>query len=182
MKNLKFDLQRFATLTVSSADELVLQIAAASDGDTIQMLSDVTVIEWIEISKDITLDLNGTTISTNDDSVFIVTLEGKLTVTDTGTGGTITGDYAIRNYDGTVTINGGTISVENVAIFNNCGVVEISDGTITGDLAIRNIGGTVTINGGTISGKDYAINNNGGTISISGGNQRRHFYSHGFKQ
>ena len=178
MKNLKFDLQRFATLTVSTADELFSQIAVASNGDTIQMLADVTVSEEIKISKDITLDLNGKTISTNDVYVFIVESVGKLTVTDTGTGGTISGaNTAINNNFGVVEINGGTISGENDAIFNNFGVVEISGGTISGkDDAINNNGGTISISGGTFTGIDlgndgiiYNNKESNGTISISGG-------------
>ena len=173
MKNLKFDLQRFATLTVSTAEELSSQIEAAQSGDTIQMLADVTVSKDITISKDITLDLNGTTISTNNSYVFNVESGDKLTVTDTGTDGTIIsfyefGSIAICNNGGTVEINGGTIQ-GYIAISNSDGTVTINGGTITGEYAINNYNGTVTINGGTISGKDDAINNNGGTISISGG-------------
>lgn len=62
--------------------------AVAADGDTITLLEDITLDESITNTKNITLDLNGKTITGKDDttkSFGLITNRGTLTITGNGT-------------------------------------------------------------------------------------------------
>ncbi len=146
-------------------------IAAASDGDTIQMLANITdVSSTIEISKTITLDLNGHTISGN--SSCLVKTYVDLTVTDSGTGGKIentNGMGAVIDNYGTLTISSGTFKSGAHVIYTT-NTLTISGGTFTGNTsAINSEYGTVTISGGNFTGGTEAILNRGYPVTISGG-------------
>ena len=200
--NLQFDLQRFADVCKignTNYESITAAITAASSGDTITMLADVTGLSSaININKEITLDLNGKTISgsINSKGIFNIVSGGNLTVTDSSSGGTIEntdqlgyaidnrgkvdisggtfiGDSAvIRNSEGgKVTISGGNFTGNTVAIENRDeSTVEISGGTFTSEYTAIDNGkyGTIEISGGTFSGFQYAIDNSG-TVDISGG-------------
>jgi hypothetical protein len=56
-------------------------LAAAQDGETITLLSDVEVTEMFNVTKSMTIDLNGHKLSRNDgNSVVQVTENAKLTI------------------------------------------------------------------------------------------------------
>lgn len=107
--------------------------------------SSVTLTEQIEISGEVTLCLNGQTITAASGSrVFYVKKNATLTICDCKTTGTITGGKESEgggvfvSGGGVFTMNGGTIS-QNTAEHQGGGVF------VSG-------GGTFTMNGGTISG------------------------------
>ena len=130
--------------------------AAATDGQTITLLSNVKLAESLIIAadKDVVLDLNGKTISMEDASsatVAMIKNNGKLTINDSSankdgklsfktTTPSMTNDYAsnvISNY-GEIIINAGTI--ENVSPSGSA------------CYALDNYAGsTATINGGKLT-------------------------------
>ena len=174
-------------------------IAAAGDGDTVTLLEDTK--EDIVIPKDaeLTLDLNGRTLT--NVSGHTITNNGTLTITGDGTVDNVThGKAAIQNEPGgMVVLNGGayTRSEENGnddadsggnSYYNivNHGTMEINNGvsvTQTGHFSSmiengwyrgsENTGGqnsVLTINGGTFSGGLNTIKNDDyGELTINDG-------------
>ena len=119
----------------------------SSNGDTIQLTADITgVSSEIEISKKITLDLNGHTISGSlgFSQLIRLTNSADLTVTDSSTGGT----GKIKNTD----------STSGSGIFNDSGKLTISGGTFNED--VSEISGVIIAEG-------YKVTNNGGTWTVS---------------
>ena len=135
--------------------------AAWTDGTTLTLLADVSLTERTEINTDVTLDLNGKTL-TGGSNMFYVT-SGKLTIQDTseGASGVYTstagnGDYGLapQGYKGAVTLRGGSF--------------ELMSGTVNGSsYAVRTAtgSGTITVSGGTLTGM-YPIYDGQGTYNI----------------
>ena len=130
----------------------------------------------ITINKDITLNLNGWTISgadKNNNSVITVGNKGNLTLkdekvekanTDADAVGTITGGQG--SFGGDRKTEGGGVKVTNGGTFT------MNGGTITGNTVEARGGGvyvetngTFTMTGGTIT-KNEATNGNGGGVSM----------------
>ncbi len=148
----------------------------------------VTLLKNIDVGKDqfitsgvFTLDLNSFIL---DDGLDVD--GGDVTITDSGTGGTITGACSVEIITGSLTINdgslsggslgvrvnGGTVTIEKNAeitpgLLANAGTVFINGGTISGGYGVRNFGGTISITGGSISGTDIDLLLNRGTISLT---------------
>ena len=83
------------THNVSTKAELVAAIAEAQDGDTITLVSDITVDDQIiKNTKKITLELNGKTITGTDNNTsgnfYLINNVGTLTIKDSIGGGKIT--------------------------------------------------------------------------------------------
>jgi len=170
-------------------------VTAANAGDTVTLLTDAAEDVVIPDGKDITLDLNGKTL-TNAGSDTI-TNYGKLTVIGAGTVDNITHAKAalINNNNGTAVLSGGTFTRSKEAgknpdnsggnsyytILNdkggdltiNAGVKVVNSGHFSS--MIRNGGTTGTtstllINGGSFSGGINTIKNDeGGTLTINDG-------------
>lgn len=146
--------------------------AAIAAGGEITLLADIDLPTAINVTKAVTLHLNGKSLTvTNDtagDGVFHVTTGGDLTINGNGTiNGIGKNDYnmAIWADGGNVTINGGT--------YTNEGATASSDPAHMDLIYVKN-GGTVTINGGifldetpawTLNSHDTAK----GTITVTGG-------------
>lgn len=126
---------------------------AAKDGQTITVLTDIDLPSTINVTKQVTLDLNGKTISNTADlwvgdnwSFFSVQANGNLTVTGNGTIDAKENDcYTFDVRDG--------------------GILTIKDGTFTGNISCvylynkENIGvSTCNIEGGRFSIKQLANN------------------------
>ncbi|MCD8371677.1 MAG: carbohydrate-binding domain-containing protein [Clostridia bacterium] len=166
-----------ATITTDgvtlSYTSLAAAIAAANNGDVIVITAEtITLTETITISgKDITIDLNGNTMTNDGAAIDTITVESgaTLTIEDSGSNGTIkstnTEKNAIQN-DGTLTVKGGTITGRN-GIKSTSGTVTVYGGAITGTEAqgIYN-NGTLYVYGGTITGNNNGISNDGGTATI----------------
>ncbi|MCC8081806.1 MAG: hypothetical protein LIO80_07370 [Lachnospiraceae bacterium] len=177
---------------------LTAAINAASAGDTIVLGSDVSETIGISTGKDVTIDLAGHKISSPEGSTTrLITMRGgKLTITDSSSGGTITssvGDAVILLAGGTLVVNGGTISAtgtipaivnawQNSNYADEASTVIVNGGTVTaaGAPALRNnaAGCSITVNGGEIVGYssstgyyivDSASEANSGSVVITGG-------------
>ena len=136
-------------------------IAAASDGATISVVSDVTT-EKVSIDKSVTFDLGGNTV-TADDDVFYITEDG-LTVNFTN------GNIVSTKYGGLFFKQG--LKDENIT-FDNCNITGVEGAIATSTLT----GSKITIKGGTfVSSNNAVILTNGNpregeanTIIINGG-------------
>lgn len=142
--------------------------------------------------KSVTLDLNGHTIdrnrSTAEANGYVIGNAGTLIITDSGTGGTITGGNSVYGggifNEGTLTIQGGSITgnraTERGGGICNTRTLTISGGTISNNIATKGGGvscetnaSLTTISGGSIL--NNSANDGGGiylrdgTLSISGG-------------
>ncbi len=171
-----------------------LEAAVAADGDTVTLLADVELTESLDVAEDLTINLNGNTISGEFDNTFgmiyvkkgaTLTVEGEGTITSSAT-------YAIGNY-GTVVVNGGTIestAEDTAALYNfyyqadwygvstinggsvgtvwNCGELTVTNGTVD----YLDNSGALVVEGGTITelyaqdGSDAAGVEGAGTIAI----------------
>ena len=184
-------------------------LSAWADGTTLTLLTSVTHDATIEIvDKTVTLDLNGKTLdmTTVDIAIMVgkydlesdMDLPGTLTICDSGTDGSIVGNWSvvdcnirgkltlqkgklqggINNFGTFYMINGSIIALDGQTAVNTNeenAVFYISGGTLEGQYGIWN-NGTVEISGTpVIKGKDYneynggaAVANVSGTMTISG--------------
>ena len=151
-------------LTTAAASEMALQerINQANAGATITLNSNTEIAATLQITKNLTLDLNGCTLRmTGNRSVLCVYNGATLTITDSSTAksGTITGGNA---GDG----DGGGVYVEAYA------ALEMTGGCITGCRAEDGDGGgvyveayaTLEMTGGCITGC-HASRGGGGIYS-----------------
>lgn len=130
-------------------------VTAAADGDTIVLLEDVDLgTEMLTVKKQITLDLNGKTITSayaGDYAAIYVGAAGDLTITGNGTV-TATVGVAIGNY-GKVTVQNGTINGAEAALYNyyynetTFGTATVADGKLD---TVWNCG-DMTVAGGEIA-------------------------------
>ena len=74
-----------ASIGASNYNTLTAAIAAAGNSDTVKLLSDVTESITVENGKNITLDLNGKTL-TNEADKHTITNNGTLTIKDSSNG------------------------------------------------------------------------------------------------
>ncbi len=169
--------------------------AASGSENTVVLLKDLKESITIASGKNITLDLNGHTL-TNTDGQHTITNNGTLTITATngGTVDNVTHGHAAIVNNGTATLNGGTYTRSKEDSENNKGsagknsfytilndngaMMTINEGvkvTNVGHFSsmIRNGGtsaSTMIINGGTFSGGLNAIKNDeAGVLTIKGG-------------
>ena len=123
----------------------------AAEGATIQMQKDTTLNGAINVTKDITLDLNGKTITSDSSArwAFAVGTSGvTFTIDDTATGGTI--KSARTDNSNVIVVSAGNLVVKNGTLENNWYVVYVSQS------------GTATIEGGTLKSKvACALSTNG---------------------
>ena len=160
---------------------LAAAIAAANNGETVTLLKDVTENVEIAKEKNLTLDLNGKTLSggTGTAKAALYNL-GTITMRDTSEAktGTIKRDdngtvgetsyYVIRNW--------GTMTIESGNVINNSGYRKVnSTGSMVGSSLICNgdcdEGGTLTIKGGTFTQNNFIAIKNGvlGVLKVTGG-------------
>ena len=165
---------------IDSADELY---AAAAAGGSYKLGANLTEIPTaVEITKTVTIDLNGYTVKTVDtagNGVFWVKKDGVLTLDDSSDAktGTVNGvaattqgyHMAIWANGGEVIINGGNYT--NVGANTNSTVDDQYDMIYAG--SSQGGGGTITINGGTFASETpkWTLNTNdtNGSIVVKGG-------------
>ena len=162
-------------------DSLQAAITEAADGDTITLLADTT--EDVVISKNITLDLGGKTLTnTNAGKATISVTSGTVTVKN----GNVVGGTSYYNIEVTkdsnanLTLEGVTATAGNTgsSMIDNYGTLTITSGTYTGGLNVvkSEEGSTLTINGGTFTlsyAKGWSYNGvilSAGITNISDGN------------
>ena len=152
--------------------------ASSTSVETITMLADEDLgTTGVTINKNVTLDLNGHTLTCSNTAGEAITVSAGKTVTiqDSGTNGTVSNSLgdAICN-KGTLIISSGSITGKNRAITNDENAsLTVNGGTITGinQSGVYNYGtnANLTVTGGTITGtSDYAICINSGTFNLSG--------------
>ena len=154
--------------SINTWQELQVLINGAGDGETIQLVQDITAIYGIDFAlkvpgnKNIILDLNGYRLDRGladygtQPQGNVIQNEGILTIRDSSADhtGTITGGNSTDNGGGIVnmgilTLEGGTISGNTSAergggIMNEGGaVLNLAGGTITGNTAVSIYGGGI---------------------------------------
>ena len=141
----------------------------ATSGNTIKPLVNrtETIEATVTASKNITLDLNGKTITLKNQ-----TLKNNGTLTITGSG-TLTGSGANTVTNAGTLTKTGTSKIINTSTsaygaIGNTGTATISAGTITSAYRTITNSNKLTITGGTITGSDIAVNNSG-TATVTGG-------------
>lgn len=159
-------------------------VAAAKDGDTITMIADYDATSDVSISKKLTLDLNGKTITSCISSSYatIITMnhDGELTIIDCDVNaqGGITvdkdsytkDDIILLVVNGRLVINGGNFTIPHKFKNGGC-VISVKEG----DEGKIHYIGNLTINKGylsTVYGNESGIAgviNNSGVTTITGG-------------
>ena len=167
----------------AGASEMNLQgmIDRANAGATITLNSNTEIAATLQITKNLTLDLNGCTLRmTGTGSVLHVKKDGPNTVTltimdsrsDTShedktlpAGGVITGGKG-TDAGGSVRSVGGAVFLENGT------TLKLEGGTLTGNSSHGSVfinGATFVMTGGTITGETVGVHNNVGTFTMIGG-------------
>ncbi len=128
----------------AEAFDLIAAVAGAEAGTEIVLTDDVVLTERLTISKALTIDLGGNTISANfadDYGAIYIGTAGDLTITGEGTI-TSANTYAVGNY-GKLTVNGATLETTAdgyAALYNfyfndtTHGKAYITEGTFVGDV------------------------------------------------
>ncbi len=142
----------------------------ADTGDVVILLDDVETEDFIQVyNQDITLDLNGKTITAADgyqqESIIIVFYSGKLTVVDSSfpSTGKIYSDNDKARIGILVLGNGQDLAELTV----ESGTIEARDFAITGNGTTH--GTKITINGGEIKGYTAIYHPQDGSLEINGG-------------
>ena len=174
-------LSAVAMIGTKKYETLAEAIAAAENGDTVKLVSNISVNESIEIAadKDITIDLAGCDMTVTDGSLNL-NIYGRLTMIDSVGGGvsTFRNHYIRPNgeliLDGAILQNVAT-NTAGYAIYNN-GKLTLKSGVArsvnTTNYAISIMpGATATIDGGEVYGR-AGIAVEGGTLTVNGGNIR----------
>ncbi len=111
-------------------------LEAAADGATIKVLNNVEITSYLQITKSLTLDLNGKSITRTDSTdnstaLFVNAADAIVTITGDGT---VTADHAVYVNAGKVVIENGTFSAGTHAVYViNNGNAEIKGGTFSSE-------------------------------------------------
>ena len=165
----------------AGATEPTLQerIDKANAGDTIKLSSNTEIAATLQITKNLTLDLNGHVLKmTGDGSVLRVSDSATLTITDSRPQNPHTGSYAGLPAGGVITGGKGTDaggsvhSVGGAVFLENGTTLKLDGGTLTGNSSRGSVfinGATLVMSGGTITGENVGVHNNVGTFTMTGG-------------
>ena len=142
-----------ATVNGKEYSTLNAAMAAASEGATISVVSDVTT-EKVNIDKSVTFDLGGNTVTADDDVFYIA--EDGLTVN-------FKNGNIVSTKEGGLFFKQGRQN-ENIT-FDNCNITGVEGAIATSTLT----GSTITINGGTFTSSNNAV-------ILTNGNKRMYPY------
>ena len=137
-------------VSTAGAAELTLQgmIDQANAGDTIKLSSNTEVHATLQITKNLTLDLNGHVLKmTGDVSVLKVSDRATLTITDSRPQNPHTGSYGRLPAGGVIT-GGKADKGGGILLAGGC-TLKLTGGCITDCHATDTGGGGVVLNGGT---------------------------------
>ena len=169
--------------TGTTYQTVAMAIADAGAGQTVKLLKDVT--ESITISKSLTLDLNGKTL-TGDGMDSVVTITGENTIVtimssalnedESVKNGSITGGVGSKDHNfcfgGGVFIVDATVTLSNLTISKNCADREYDETANydrTGGGGIASVKANLTLNNVTVT-NNYTKNcSGGGGICTLGG-------------
>ena len=163
---------------------------ASNTTKTIVLLRDCSTTSAFSVSssKSVIVDLNGHSINNSNGTIFEINNGGTFELTDTASGGIISGGTVnsankqvpviVNKTGGTTTISGGTVRSNKSQVIDNNGTMNITGGTVTFYASVNqglinnNAGATLNISGGTIN-NPYAVVKgqavyNLGALNISG--------------
>ena len=161
--------------------DLQAKIDAAADNATITLDSNTEIAATLQITKNLTLDLNGCTLRmTGDGSVLKVSGRATLTITDSRPQNPHTGSYGRLPAGGVITGGEGMnmtgiYNVGGAVFLENGTTLKLEGGTITGNSSRGSVfidGAIFEMSGGTITGETVGVRNNVGTLQ----NDRRPYY------
>ena len=151
-------------------------VDAAAAGETVKLLKDVSLDESLTVSKQVTLDLDGRTVSSTVPSAILVSSAGDLTI---GGNGTISGPTNGKDFDSKVVIEvdggklaylNGTLTATGEGSDGMYGVYILKGGTATFGTAAD---GDTPASGPTITSHFAAIGTNNttapATVTVYGG-------------
>ena len=166
-------------VSTAGASEPTLQgmIDRANAGDTIKLSSNTEVHATLQITKNLTLDLNGHVLKmTGSGSVLKVSDRATLTITDSRPQNPHTGSYGRLPAGGVITGGEGTnvtgiYNVGGAVFLENDTTLKLEGGTLTGNSgsSIYIGGATFVMSGGTITGEDIGVRSLLGTFKMTGG-------------
>ena len=168
-------------LTTAGASEMDLQgmIDHANAGDTITLKYNRDIAATLQITKNLTLDLNGCVLRMRGTgSVLKVSDRATLTIQDSSPQNPHTGSYEDLPAGGVITGGEGTDaggsvhSVGGAVFLENGTTLNLEGGTITGNSSRGSVfinGATLVMSGGTITGENVGVHNNVGTFTMTGG-------------
>ena len=152
-------------------------IKAATTGATIVLLENIT-IDRTTINKELTLDLNGKTLTGRENKTFVLQGSANLTVKDSVGSGKVTNSWAGTSSDAAtvyISSSGAQFTLESGTIESTSGKTDMYSVAITGATGKTC---TVNINGGSVvvpeaatdgraivAGKNMTLNVSGGTIT-----------------
>jgi len=163
-------------------------IAYAKAGETVKLIRDIQLTEGVTVAKgaEVTLDLNGKTVSLNVEATktsALITNNGTLTITDSAAGGKLS--YASgkvsTGYSTSTIINNGTLTVDG-------GIIENTSAKGGAPYAIDNYN-TLTVNGGELTANGSVVRQaqfgnydntavfNGGTLTSGYAGLQLHVFS-----
>ena len=167
------------TTAGATLPDLQAKIDAAADNATITLDSNTEIAATLQITKNLTLDLNGCTLRmTGTGSVLKVHNGATLTITDSRPQNPHTGSYEDLPAGGVITGGKGTDaggsvhSVGGAVFLENGTTLNLEGGTITGNSSRGSVfinGATLVMSGGTITGETVGVHNNVGTFTMTGG-------------
>ena len=161
----------------ASEPNLQGMIDRANAGATITLNSNTEIAATLQITKNLTIDLNGCVLRMRGTgSVLKVSDRATLTITDSRPQNLHTGSYGRLPAGGVITGGEGmdVTGIYNVggAVFlENDTTLKLEGGTITGNSgsSIYIGGATFVMSGGTITGEDIGVRSLLGTFTMTGG-------------
>ena len=158
--------------------DLQAKIDAAADNATITLDSNTEIAATLQITKNLTLDLNGCTLRmTGTGSVLKVSDRATLTITDSRPQNPHTGSYGRLPAGGVITGGEGMnmtgiYNVGGAVFLENGTTLKLEGGTLTGNSSRGSVfidGAIFEMSGGTITGETVGVRNNVGTFKMTGG-------------
>lgn len=142
-----------AKTTTQYFDTVKEAFDAAKDGDTVTLLDDADITGWILIrNKKVTLDLNGKILRGSADYPWIFVWEDGELVVDGTKGDSVVNNVSFAvgqntNSNGTLTLNGGTYTVDDMTVIHVNGTCQNSDVTIRNATLLSKESNGVQFNG-----------------------------------
>ena len=150
-------------------------IAAAEAGQTVTLLANVKLTSTQAIRKQLTIDLNGKTISSTAYRTIRLNAGADLTVKDSASGGKITNTYTGSAYPSTIYLidAGAKFTLESGTIESDPNVTSLQSVAINSEknraCEVNIKGGSVTVPEDATNGRAIVASTNSMTLNISGG-------------
>ena len=156
-------------------ETLAAAVKNASAGETIVLLDNITLSSVQTISKQLTIDLNGKTITSTAYQTIQLKDGADLTVKDSASGGKIANAYKGSTYPATIYLNaaGTKFTLESGTIESDPYVTSLQSVAINSEkdkaCEVNIKGGSVTVPEAATNGRAIVASTNSMTLNISGG-------------